>query len=160
MHLGFAGPGAFQQQLTKLFADRIGKGNMRDNSAAKISMLRRTLGSIDKLVDQNNVARFIFFLQRANRADAHDPSDVQFLQRVNISPVIQFGRQETMAPRMSRQENHFTSSELAREQAVRGRAEWCLNLETLLPRKAFNVIQAAAANDPDPIHGPIECAER
>ena len=96
---------------------------MADNAAAKECVLSRLLGAIEELVDQHNVARFVFFLQRTNRAHADDPLHAEFFHGPNIGAVIQFGWQKAVTSSMPGQKNDIAFGKLTGEKLVGWRAK-------------------------------------
>ena len=76
----------------KFLTDGIGKCHVADNTVSEKSVIRRLLGSIEKLINQHNVARLVFLLQGTDGADADDPLHSQFLHRPNIGAMVEFVR--------------------------------------------------------------------
>src|SRR5204863_8033818 len=108
----------FQQKPPQFLADRIGKGNMANDAASKKCVLKRLFGAVQELVWQDNMARLVFRLQRADGADADDPSHSELLHRPNISAMIQFRGENAMSASMPGQKRHVPACELAGEQIV------------------------------------------
>jgi hypothetical protein len=54
-----------------------------------------------------------------------------------------------VAPAVSRQENDLAAGESAREQGIRWRAEWGIDLPPFLLGETFEVVKSGAANDAD-----------
>ena len=92
----------------------------------------RLLGAVEKLVDEHDVARLVFLLQRADGADADDPGDAELLHRPDVGAMIQFAGQNPVAAAVPRQEDHVAPGQLAGEQIVRGRAEGRFDLHPFL----------------------------
>src|SRR5438067_13418439 len=76
---------------------------MGGNAVAEKSVAGALACPIKKLRRQQNVARSVFFLQTTDCRHANDPADVEGTERVNIRPMIQFMRQNSVAASMSRQ---------------------------------------------------------
>src|SRR5688500_3419978 len=125
---------------------------MRHNPAPKKSMLQRFLRPIDELIDQDNLARLIFRLQRTHRAHADYPSHPQALQRPNICPMIQFTRQDPMPPPMPGQKSDFPSAHFTCQNFIRRFTERRIHLHPLLLREPFDLVQTTSANNSNPAH--------
>ena len=130
-------------------AERFGERDMRHDAASKKRVVQRLLGAVEKLVNHHDVARPVFFLQRADGADADDPLHPEFFQRPDVGAVVQFGREEAVAASVARQENNVAPGQLAREQIVRRRAKRRFDFHPFLIGEAFDVVKAGAANDAD-----------
>src|ERR1041385_4232787 len=126
---------------------------MRDDAAPEKCVFPRSLRPVEELIDDDNVARLVLLLQRADGADADDPSHAEFFHRVDIRAVIQLGRQNPMAASMPGKEDNAASAQFAGKEAIGRRAEGCLELDPFLFRKPFDTIKAAAADDANLMHG-------
>src|SRR5258706_186052 len=71
--------------------------------------------------------------------------------------MIQFAGQHAMAASMPGQKHHLASRQLPGQQLIRRRAKGSFDFDPLLLSKAFNMIQAAAADNADARlrHGPL-----
>ena len=123
--------------------------DVRHDAAAEKRVFRTALGAVEELVNQHDVARLVFFLQRADGADADDPGDAEFFHRPDVGAMIQFAGQDAVAAAVPRQENHVAPGEFAGEQIVRGRAKGRFDLHPFLVGEAFDVVKAGAADDAD-----------
>src|SRR6185295_11739235 len=81
-------------------------------------MRKVLLRPIEKLIGQNDVARFVFRLERTDGADADDPGNPQFFHRPDIGAMIQLRRQDAVAASMPGQKNHLTTSQSSCEQVI------------------------------------------
>src|SRR5215510_14535917 len=79
MHSRSGSTGALEQQFPQFLANRLGKGNVGDDSAPKEGMSEGLFGSIQELIRQDNVARPVLRLQRSNGADTDDPGHIKLL---------------------------------------------------------------------------------
>ena len=145
----FSAARGFQKDLPQFLANRVGKGDVPDDAASEKRVFKIALGAVEKLVGQNDVARPVFFLQRADGADADDPRDAELFHRPDVGAMVQFAGQNAVAAPVARQKNHFAPGELAGEKFIRRRAERRFDLHPFLVGEAFDVIQAAAADDAD-----------
>jgi len=148
---GLCGLGGLEQQLAQLLANGLGKGDVRDDAAAKKRVLEVALGAVKELVGQDDVARAILGLERADGANADDPMNIKGLHRPQVGAVVQLAGEDTVTARMTGEEDDFAPSEPAREKFVRRVAKRGFNLHPLLMGKSLDVVQATAADDPDAI---------
>ncbi len=146
---GLEGAGGLEQKLAQFLANRIGEGDVRDNAAAEKRVRGGLLGAVDELVDQHDVARPVFLLERANGADADDPVDAELFHRPDVGAVVQLGREEAMTAAVAREKDDIAPRETAGEEVVGGRAEGRPDLHPFLLGEALDVIEAAAADDAD-----------
>jgi hypothetical protein len=123
------------------------EGDVRHNATPEKSVFKTALGAVKKLVNEYDVAGFVFLLQRADRADADDPGDIELFHRPDVGAMIQFTRQYAVTPPVPGQKNYVASGQFAREQVVRGRPEWRFDLHPFLVCEAFDVVKPRAAND-------------
>ena len=123
--------------------------DMRHDAAPEKRVVGRLFGAVEKLVNDDDVARLVFFLQRADGADADDPLHAEFFHRPDVGAMVQFAGQNPVAAPMPRQENHFASGEFAGEQIVGRRAEGRFDLHPFLVREAFDAVKSGAADDAD-----------
>ena len=73
--------------LRKLWAYRIGKRNVRDNSVAEKS-IHPMSGAVEKLVRDHELQGLVFFFKRTDRRNGHDPLHSQLLKPIHIRPKI------------------------------------------------------------------------
>src|SRR5436189_128677 len=107
---------------------------MRHDAMPKECMFEGTLRAVKELIWQNDVARFVFGLKRANRTDAEDPLHAQFLHRPNVRAMVQLARKNSMPTRVAREKDNFAPGKPSGEQLIRGRAERCFDRHPLLVR--------------------------
>src|SRR5436305_1651268 len=98
---------------------------MPDNAAPEIRVGKRLLRAVEKLVGQDNVARFIFCLERTHGADADEPRDAKLFHRPNVGTMIELGGQNAMTTAMPGQEHdlaprHYSSKQLIGRRPKRG----------------------------------------
>jgi hypothetical protein len=115
--------GNLQQNLPQFLADRMREGDVRHDAASEKGVGERLFGAVHKLVNEHDVARLAFFLQRADGADADDPGDAELFHRPDVGAMVQFAGQNPVAAPVAGKKNHVASGELAGEQIVRRRAE-------------------------------------
>src|ERR1700759_598621 len=65
--------------------------------------------------------------------------------------MIQFAREDAMSTSVARKKYDFALADSAGQHFIRWRAEWGFDFNPFLIGKAFDVIKAAAANDPNSI---------
>jgi hypothetical protein len=145
--LSFAITRRFQKNPAQFPANRMRERDVRHDAASKKRVFKTVLGAVEKLVNEHNVARFIFLLQRTDRADADDPGNAELFHRPDVGAMVQLARQNAVTASMSGQKNHIASGQPAREQIIRWRTEWCFDLHPFLVREAFNVVKSRAADD-------------
>ena len=85
---GAGGLGRLQNELPQFLAHRFGKGNMRHNAAPEKSVIGGLFGAIKKLVNDDDVARLIFFLERPHGAHADDPLYAEFFHAPDVGAMI------------------------------------------------------------------------
>jgi hypothetical protein len=137
----------FQNDLPQFLANGIGERDVRDDAASEKCMIAGLFGAVEKLVDEHDVARLVFFLQRADGADADDPRDAEFFHRPDIRAMVQFARQNFVAAPVSRQENDFAPGNFSGEKIIRRRAEGRFDFHPFLVGEAFNVVKSGATNN-------------
>jgi len=93
------------------------------------------------------MSRRIFFLKRANGADAQDPGDAQLFHGPEIGAMIQFTGKDAMAPAVAWKKDYVAPGEFAGEKIVRGRAKRSFDLDPFLVGEALDMIEPAAADD-------------
>ena len=103
------GLGRMNQELPEARTDGIGEGNMGDDAFTKETVLAVLFGFVDKLINENNVARAYVFLKRTDRTDADDPLHAELFHGPNVGSMIEFAGKEAMAPRTSREKNNVTT---------------------------------------------------
>ena len=113
---------------------------------------------VKELRRQENVARRVFFLQTADRCNANNPADVEGTERINVRSMIQFVRQNPVPASMSRQEVNAATKHCSADDRIGRRAEGRIDLVLGQVGKAFQMIETAAADNPDGwlIHGRID----
>jgi len=112
-------------------------------------VLKITLGAVEKLIGQDDVARRVFFLQRTDGTDADDPRNSQFFHRPDVRAMVQFTGQNAVTAGVAREEDDFAPGQGAGEQFIGGWTERRFDFHPFLIRETFDGIQAAAANDAD-----------
>src|SRR5438105_5861823 len=122
---------------------------MGGNAFAEKTVAGALTCPIKKLRGQQDVARGIFFLQTADRRYANDPADVEGTERVNVRPMIQFMRQNPVPASMSRQKVNTATEHGPADDRIGRRAERRIDFVFGQVRKTFQVIETAAADNPD-----------
>ena len=103
------GLGRLNQELPEARTDGVCEGNMGDDAFTKETVLAVLFGFVDKLINENNVARAYVFLKRTDRTDADDPLHAEQFHGPNVGSMIEFAGKEAMATRMPREKNNFTT---------------------------------------------------
>src|ERR1041384_2733100 len=120
---------------------------MRHDAIAEKCEGPAPLRAIEKLIDHYDVCGLVFLLQRADRADADDVTNAEFLDPIKICPVVQLARQIPMTTPMPRQEDDFGLGYSSRKELVRRFTERLCPPRPTLPVNAPHLIQTAAADD-------------
>src|SRR5262249_40947116 len=89
MNAGFQGAARLDEDPSQLFANRIRKCDMSDNPTTEKGVSGRLFRAINKLVREDDIARFILSLQRTDGTHADDPRDAQLLHGPNVGAMIQ-----------------------------------------------------------------------
>src|ERR1041385_4475403 len=139
--------GRFQEKQAQLFTDGFGKGDVRHDAAPKESVIQALLGAIDKLIDEHNVARTIPGLQRTDGAHTDDPVDAELFHGPDIGAMIELGWKQPMSSGVAWQEDDIASIQLPGQELVGRSTERRLNVDPFLAGEAFDLIQAASADD-------------
>ena len=139
--------GRLQEQLAQLLADRLGKGYVRHHTLTKERVFEVPLGSIHKLIHQNDVTGPVLRLQGAHRTHTDDPGHVERLQGPEVGPMIQFARKQPVPPRVAGQEDHFPSRQFPAQKLIRGCAKGSFDRAPLLPGETIHVVQTRATNN-------------
>src|SRR5664279_2987936 len=121
--------------------------DMGYDAAPEEGVVRRLLGAVEELINDDDVTRLVFFLQRADGADADDPLNAKLFHGPDVGPMVQFARQNPMTASMAREKNHVTPGKFAGEQIVGGIAERRFDLHPFLVGEAFKVVKSGAADD-------------
>src|ERR1017187_579439 len=82
-------------------ANRISKGDVGRDAAAEKSVYAMA-GTIEELIGDDEVQRFMLFFQRSDGGNGNDAVYSQLLEAVNVGTEIQFAGQDTMAASMAR----------------------------------------------------------
>src|SRR5437762_2038850 len=122
---------------------------MGGNALSEKSVAGAQTCPVKKLRRQEDIARRVFFLQSPDRRNANNPANVEGTERINVRPMIQFMRQNPVAASMSRQKINAATKHCAADDRVGGRAEGRVDLVFGQVGKAFQVIETAAADNPD-----------
>jgi hypothetical protein len=136
-----------QENLPKFPANGMRERDMRHNTAPKEGVIGRLFGAVEKLVNDDNVARLIFLLQRPNGANADDPLNTELFHGPDIRAMVQFARQNPMAAPVSREKDDVAPAQFSGEQIVRRFPEGRFDLYPFLVREAFYAVKSGAADD-------------
>ena len=140
MNSRFQGTRAFQQNESQLFTNRIGKRNMPDDAAPKKCVGERLLRAVEKLVRQDNIARFVFGLKGTHGTDADDPGDAEFFHRPDIGAMIELGGQDAMTAAVAGQKCDIAPRQRSGQQLVGRRPKGRIDLGPFLASKTFYVV--------------------
>ena len=91
----------FQKDLSQVFADRVGKGDVGDDALSKEGMVLGLFGSVDKLVDEDDVAGMVLGLEGTDGADADDPFDAERFHGPDVGAVVEFGGHQAVSSGVS-----------------------------------------------------------
>ena len=138
-----------EEDFLQFGADRIAKRDVGDDAFAEERVRRAALGAVEELVGQDDFARRVIVLERADRADADDPFHAKLLHAMDIGAVRNFARQELVAAGVAGQEDDLVPGELALDVGVRGRAERRVEANFLLRGEGGELVKTAAADDSD-----------
>lgn len=142
-HFEFAGRG--EEEIPKVGADRVGKGDVANDATAEEGVdLRR---AIEELVREDDVTRVILLLQRADGGDADDPSNAERAKRPDVGAVGQFVRQNAVSARVPRQKEDGPSADFAAEDDVRRRAVRSVDGVFASFGERVDLIEAAASDN-------------
>src|SRR5208283_18179 len=107
------------------------------------------LGVIIELIGDDNVARFDLFPHAADRAHRDDPFNTKLFHAVNVRPVVDIHRHNTVSPAMTRKERYALTEESADHVVIGRYAEGSRDSHSLDVRKPFHLIQPAATDHAD-----------
>ena len=144
---GLGGAGGLDDDLPEFAAEGFGKGDVGDDAAAEKGVLEGLFGAVDELVDDDDVAGAVFFLQGADGADAEDPLDAEFFQGPDVGAVVEFGGQDAVAAAVAGEEDDVAPDEAAGQEIIGGGAEGGFDLDPFLVGEAFDAIEAGSADD-------------
>jgi hypothetical protein len=105
--------------------------------------------AIDELVDEDDVAGPDLFPHGTDGRCGEDPLDAQALQRVNIGPVVDFGRQQTMPPAVPCQKRRRAPYQGTDENVVRGAAERSVDPHLGSSLEPSQLVESTAADEGD-----------
>lgn len=85
-------------------------------------------GEIDKLIDNDEISPTDFLPKTAAGRCGQDMGHADFLQRVNIGPVIHLGRTELMFLAVPGHNHHIHTADLAHAQRAGGFSVRCIHI--------------------------------
>jgi hypothetical protein len=129
--------------------DGFSKRNVGDDAFAKEGVAIPLAGAVKELVWQHDVTRMVFFLEGADGGDGDDPADVQGAEGPNVGAVIEFSGEDAVAFAMTGKKKDTASGKGAGHEGVGRRTVRGVNGELFRLLEAFDIIEAAAANDRD-----------
>jgi len=113
---------------------------------------RATVGLVDGLIGQHQIARRNLLAQAADGGAGQDVRHPQALQRVDVGPERNRGRVEEVAVPVSRQQRDRHPADLGRDDGTRGHAERRVEGVALARAQGAERFSEAGASD-DPDHG-------
>ena len=87
----------FRGKRRQFRTDRFCKRNMRDDSVSEEGVRGALFCPVVKLVDHDDVARRIPFLEASDRGKAEDMRHSEIFQRIDVRPVVDFRRRDDMS---------------------------------------------------------------
>src|SRR5215207_5906550 len=96
-------PCSVQGNATQRRAERVGETHVSDQPIS-VERGRASPGSIEELVGDQQVHRFVLVLETADRAGGKDVLDAEGLESEDVRAEVQFRWRETMAGSVARQE--------------------------------------------------------
>ena len=129
------------ERVADAAADRVRHRHMRDAALSEKAFLSRE-GSVDELVDDDEIAGLELLAQAADRRQGHDVGHAAALQRVDIGAEIYLGGRQYVPAAVPRDEHDRLAVECAEAEFVGSRAERALNAAPLDIRKAVDLIEA------------------
>src|SRR5262249_54581915 len=100
-------------------ADRFGKSDVRGNALSKKCMSITAARPVIKLRRQQNITRRIFFLQATYCRHRDEPAHVERAEGVDVGPVIDFVRQNSVTACVPRQKIDLATADLSANKHVR-----------------------------------------
>src|ERR1700676_4081680 len=91
----------------------------------------------------------ILLLETPDSADAQDPANIQRSEREDVRPVVQFCRKQAVSPAVPRQKVDLASTQRARNKRVRWSPKGRIDHQFFGFLESFNLVQSAAANNPN-----------
>ena len=117
---GPGGLGGDVEDFLQFGADWLAKGNMGDDAFPEEGVGGAALGAVEELVGQDDFARRVIVLERADRADADDPLDAKLLEAVDVGAVGDFVGEELVTAGVAGEEDDLMPGELALDIGVGG----------------------------------------
>src|SRR3989442_12054356 len=96
---------------------------MPDNAAPKKGVRKRLFRAVEKLVRQDNIARFVFGLEGTHGTDADDPGNAKLFHRPDVGAMIELAGQDAMTAAMAGEESDITPLPNSGKQLVRGESK-------------------------------------
>ena len=138
--------GRRERDVTQRPAERMGETHMGDEAVAEEGR-HASLRSIEELIRDHEVERFVLFLETPHRARREDVLDAKQLEAVDVRAEIELGREQPVPRAMTREEGDALAAERS-EHVRRGRRpERCLDAALFPIGELRHVVQAAAADD-------------
>ncbi len=130
------------------------EGDVGDDPATEVGVGGGLLGAVEELVDEDDVARAVLFLERPDGADTEDPGDAELLERPDVGAMGKFRGEEAMSATVAGEEHDVASGEAAGEKLVGGWAEGGFDLDPAGVGESVDVVEAGATDDPDAMRLP------
>src|SRR5487761_396463 len=142
-------PARLDQESGHLPACRLVASNVRHNSTSK-TRCDAPARATEELIEDQGVEWMQSVAQGSHGAYRQNPFHAQRLHRVNIRPVIDLARQNSVALPMPRQECNAFPFERPNHKCVRWIAKWRFHAHFLRVSQSCHRVQAAAADDSNP----------
>ncbi len=155
-------PGHGLDRIAQPGADRLGHGDMSHQPLVEKGLLARE-SAVDELIDDHEGAGGQVLAQRPDGGEREDLGHARALHGVDVGPEVQAAGRDAVTAPVTRQEDQFLAVQFAEQKLVGGGAEGTFDPAPLLVFQAFDLVDAAAADDADDrlrclLHGPCPAA--
>ena len=107
------------------------------------------VGSVEKLVDDDEIFRFDFFFERSYGIDGDQLFDTEVLEPVNIGPCVDFRGKKPVAAAMAAEKSDPCPLQRSQNEGIRGASEGSVEADFRDIFNPFDFIKARAAEDAD-----------
>src|SRR3989338_6742521 len=122
MDRGAGRGGGVGRDLRQLAAQRMREGDVRHQATSE-ERADAAFRAIEELIGDEDVERFVFFLQAADLARREDALDAQHLEAVDVGAEIQLQGQNPVTDTVAREKRHALSSKRAENVRTGGISE-------------------------------------
>ena len=132
--------GRFNSQLPQIRAEGIRSTDMSGNGPIKEGVFP-TVGPVDKLIADDEIARLHIFLQATRSAGADDPLNAQGFKGPDVSSVVDFMRREMVTFAVTGEKRHPLAGDGANGNIITGAAVGGVHFNRLWGRRQSRKIQ-------------------